>query len=127
VQLEEGSVATEFEALPPRLTYDLCRQYYQVLVEPPLRGIVLEGLLGRLAMLLDVPMYATPTIALIQGALWWNGLGVGTSSAILANYSSSTRIEVDMNIASGTATTGDAIVLYSNSSTGGIFSLTSEL
>jgi hypothetical protein len=78
-------------------------------------------------MLLDVPMYATPTIALIQGALWGNGLGAGTSSAILANYSSSTRIEVDMNIASGTATNGDSIVLYSNSSTGGIFSLTSEL
>jgi hypothetical protein len=127
VQLEEGSVATEFEALPHRLTYDLCRQYYQVLVEPPLRGVASGGQLSRLAMLLDVPMYATPTIALIQGALWGNGLGAGNSSAILANYSSSTRIEVDMNIASGTATTGDVIVLYSNSSTGGIFSLTSEL
>jgi hypothetical protein len=97
-QLEAGSTATNFDIRPIGIELQMCQRYLQVYTPPPLRGVV-NGTTtaGRMAMVLPVPMRATPTTTM--GALQiFDGSNTTTVSTISVNYSTNNTIEYDLNL-----------------------------
>lgn len=117
VQVEEGSVDTAFEARPPGVELALCERYFQVLADPPLRGVVgATNLVLRVGMPLRAPMRAVPSAAL-SGALGvYDGVNSGTITALGTQYPTRTSIEFDATVATGTFTVGRPAMVYMNNS-----------
>lgn len=116
VQLEVGSTATEFEHLPYDVELARCQRYYQTYTQPPLRGTINStSTLGRAAMILPVPMRASPNAT--SGALpVFDGSNVSTVSSINASYNTAYKVEFDMNLSSAVMVVGRAGVVYQSGS-----------
>jgi hypothetical protein len=128
VQLEVGSVATPFERRPYGLEFMLCQRYYQTYQNPPLKGTqrTSDNRQLRMAMPLSVRMRSIPTTTVYGTLQWFNGLSSGTCGAIALDYSLSTSVEYDFELATGSVTNGQVSMIYNNSAANGI-NLNSEL
>jgi len=98
-----------------------CSRYFQVFVDPPLRGVIESGTYaGRCGMVLPVTMRAAPTVTTSGSSFIWDG---SFSSVILTipNTRNTTKyVEHDFTMNSG-FTVGRAAILYNNGPTGSWF------
>jgi len=127
LQLEISPVATPFEFLPVGTELTLCQRYFQIYVDPPLRGVS-NGSTGasRMGMILPVPLRATPSSSgIFAGSLLiWDGQTGVAYSSTSASYLKNTHVEFDFVTTSG-LTQGRATVLYQTGN--GTMSLNSEI
>ena len=125
VQLEVGSVATEFERRPYGMELQLCQRYYQIYQQPPLRGVVVgTSSAFRMGMILPVQMRAAPTATV--GALpAYDGSGTSTVSSVAASYLTQNAVELDFNLASASLTVGRPALIYQTGTS--TMALSSEL
>ena len=125
VQLEIGSVATEFERRPYGMELQLCQRYYQIYQQPPLRGVVVgTSSAFRMGMILPVQMRAAPTATV--GALpAYDGSGTSTVSSVAASYLTQNAVELDFNLASASLTVGRPALIYQTGTS--TMALSSEL
>lgn len=123
VQVEEGSKPTAFEVRPLQIEIALCQRYYYRFIDPPLRGVWGGANTGnRMGMILPVPMRATPTITLGAGnfGLWDGVNGYNGTVTLVASYSLSTHVEIDLSITSSIMVVGSPAIMYRNTLTGAV-------
>jgi hypothetical protein len=117
VQLERGTQATGFEYRQYGQEFSLCQRYYQRYTQPPLRGVGQSGSqAGRMAMILPVPMRATPTSTIGAFPLF-DGFGTGNVSSINADYSRAHVVEYDFNCTTSWTLAGRASLVYQEGTT----------
>ncbi len=129
VQLEKGSTATSFDYRPYGTELQLAQRYFTSLLNPPLRGVVANPAtsFNRMGTILPVPMRASPTITMSGTFHLYDGVAVGTATAIGVAYTPSPiTVEVDLTVATGTFTASRPGVTYFNSNTANILA-TAEL
>ena len=126
VQLEEGTIATPFEQRPIGTELALCQRYFQIYIDPPLRGAASGSTsANRVGMVLPVPLRVTPTSYAFSGTFnFFDGSGVTSYSSISAAYLKNTHVEFDF-ITSAGLTLGRAVCLYQSGN--GTMSLSAEL
>ena len=127
IQIEKGTIATPFEQRPIGTELTLCQRYFQVYVDPPLRGSASGSTsIARIGMVLPVPLRAAPSSSgIFSGTLMFYDGAAGVSySSTGASYLRNTHVEFDLNTSAG-LTLGRAVSLYQG--TGGTMSLSAEL
>jgi hypothetical protein len=127
VQLEEGTIATPFEQRPIGTELSLCQRYFQIYVDPPLRGVSAGGtLVARTGMILPTPLRVAPSSSNIFSGtlLFWDGSAASSYTSIGTSYLKNTHVEFDLNVTAG-LTGGRAVSLYIGG--GGTMSLSAEL
>ena len=118
VQLEVGTVATEFEHRSFGEELALCQRYFQYYENPPLRGVVNSSTkANRCAVILPVTMRANPSLTLQQiGSTShfrvYDGSVTSTYSSLNASYLKTDKIEFDINVTGSSLTAGRAACLY---------------
>jgi hypothetical protein len=123
VQLEVGSVATEFDRLPYGTQLSLCQRYYQR--QFPIRGGgVCNGTasLSRVKGPLVVTMRASPTAALVGTVDIYDGVVVTTSTSIGNTWMTPDLLECDLNLASALTAGRPGIIYNSTAQNGGTLS-----
>ncbi len=126
VQLEAGSVATQFEREIYSTTLAKCQRYYQIWSPPPGRGVSNSTTaINRIGWPLLVEMRIAPTLVISGNIGWYDGTATGTISSATAGYATTKMAEFDAT-ASGVTAAGRPIVLYVGGSTGTI-SVNAEL
>ena len=125
VQLEAGSVASDFEFLPFDVNRERCYRYYRTLV--PLNtentgfsmGFYTANNNGRFAMHLENPMRTTPTLDIVTGTDYFKIFTAGggddelNSFSIMAN--STERFVIANNTSQASGTGGQAGYVQSSS------------
>jgi hypothetical protein len=127
LQLEISPVATPFEFLPTGTDLSLCQRYFQIYLDPPLRGVAGGSTsIARIGMVLPVPLRTTPSSSgIFAGSIFFYDGSAGVSySSTNASYLRNTHVEFDINTSAG-LTLGRAVSLYIGS--GGTMSLTAEI
>ena len=126
VQVEPGTIATPFEQRPIGTELALCQRYFQIYIDPPLRGAASGSTsANRVGMVLPVPLRVTPTSYAFSGTFnFFDGSGVTSYSSISAAYLKNTHVEFDF-ITSAGLTLGRAVCLYQSGN--GTMSLSAEL
>jgi len=118
VQLEVGSVATEFEHRSFGEELALCQRYFQYYENPPIRGVVTGTTsANRLAMVLPVVMRANPSLTLQQTGSTshfrvYDGNTTATYSSFNNSYLKTDKIELDINVTGNSLTTGRPACVY---------------
>lgn len=98
VQLEEGQVATTFEQKPYAMELRACQRYYQKWQQPPLKGVTGSTTVGRLGMMLPVPMRAAPTLTITGTLNVYDGAAAGNFTTLGGVYNTPYMIEFDGNV-----------------------------
>ena len=133
VQLEVGTVATEFEHRSFGEELALCQRYFQYYENPPLRGVAAGGASAyRMAMVLPVVMRANPSLTLEQtGSIShfrvYDGFNTGAYSSFNASYLKRVKIELDVTVSSSVFTRGNAACLYETDQYKSAFLIDAEL
>jgi hypothetical protein len=133
VQLEVGTVATEFEHRSYGEELALCQRYFQYYENPPLRGVVAGSASGyRMAMVLPVVMRANPSLTLQQTGSTshfrvYDGSITSTYSSFNASYLKKEKIELDVNTTSSSLTLGRAACVYETNVYKSAFLIDAEL
>ena len=133
VQLEVGTVATEFEHRSYGEELALCQRYFQYYENPPLRGVAAGGASAyRMAMVLPVVMRANPSLTLEQtGSIShfrvYDGFNTGAYSSFNASYLKRVKIELDVTVSSSVFTRGNAACLYETDQYKSAFLIDAEL
>lgn len=101
IQLEEGTIATPFEELPPEIALSRVNRYYQFIpmntYKPMLCSSTTTGY-----MMVDFfsPMRATPSLVLATPTVWINGTTL-TVTASSTNSASISSALINITVASG--------------------------
>jgi hypothetical protein len=133
VQLEVGTVATEFEHRSYGEELALCQRYFQYYENPPFRGVVNSSTrANRCAVILPVTMRANPSLTLQQtGSVShfrvYDGSATATYSSFENSYLSTVKIEFDTNVTGSSLTIGRAACVYDNSTYRSAFLIDAEL
>ena len=133
VQLEVGTVATEFEHRSFGEELQLCQRYFQYYENPPIRGVVAGSTQGyRMAMVLPVVMRANPSLTLQQTGSTshfrvYDGSVTATYSSFNASYLKQAKIELDVITTGSSLTQGRAACLYDSISYESAFLIDAEL
>lgn len=108
-QLEPGSTPTVFERRDDELWR--CRRYFQLLADPPLRGVIqAEGLAGRCAVPLSPSMRARPTVKLSGSLYIFDGTTSSSATSIASDYSTAEYLDIDLHTSSALAIGRPAII-----------------
>ena len=131
VQLEVGSVATEFEHRSFGEELQLCQRYYQQYTNPPLRGVVSDPNVNRMGMPLPVIMRATPTVTITSSGTSghfniYDGGSAGIYVSTTASYCSPDKLEFDFDV-NPNLTFRAAGTLYQDSANASDFEIDAEL
>ena len=133
VQLEVGSVATEFEHRSFGEELALCQRYFQYYENPPIRGVVAGTTLAyRMAMVLPVVMRANPSLTLPQTGSTshfrvYDGIVTTTYSSFNSSYLKKDKIALDVIITGSSLSQGNAVCLYETDVYRSAFLIDSEL
>jgi len=133
VQLEVGTVATEFEYRSYGEELALCQRYFQYYENPPLRGVVnASGMGNRCGMVLPVMMRANPSLTLQQiGSSTHFRIYDGNASATYSSFQNSwlkrAKIEFDINVTGSSLTLGRAACLFESDVYESAFLIDAEL
>jgi hypothetical protein len=121
VQLEVGSVATPFEHRSYGQELSLCQRYYARLSEPRGRGAFgSTTAVSRVGGSLPVTMRISPNIAMSGTLSWFDGINIGTITALAAVYSTPESYEFDAGAATGSSAAYRPAVLYQGANAGSI-------
>lgn len=131
VQLEVGTVATEFEYRSFSEELQLCQRYYQQYTNPPLRGVVSDPNVNRMGMPLPVIMRATPTVTITSSGSSghfniYDGGSAGIYVSTAASYCSPDKLEFDFDV-NPNLTFRAAGTLYQDSANASDFEISAEL
>ena len=131
VQLEVGTLATEFEHQSFNEQLQLCQRYYQQYTNPPLRGVVSDPNVNRVGMPLPVIMRATPTVTITSSGSSghfniYDGGTAGIYVSTAASYCSPDKLEFDFDV-NPNLTFRAAGVLYQDSANASDFGISAEL
>ena len=133
VQLEVGTVATEFEHRSFGEELALCQRYFQYYENPPLRGVVHTSTrANRCAVILPVMMRANPSLTLQQiGSIShfrvYDGTATATYSSFANSYLRAGKIEFDFNVTGSSLTVGRAACLFDSDAYESAFLIDAEL
>lgn len=125
VQLEEGTEATPLERLDFEAEISRSMRYFQRHFDPPLRGVVTGGNVGRMGMPLPVFMRANPTVSASGTTNLYDGTAVTVATAITVQYTTYQHVEMDMSSGVG-LTNGRPAILWKNSAAS-VFDFSAEL
>ena len=121
VQLEVGTVATPFEHRSYGDELARCQRYYARLSEPRGRGAFGSTIaLSRVGGSLPVTMRISPNIAMSGTLSWFDGINIGTVTALSSVYSTPESYEFDAGAATGSSAAYRPAVLYQGANAGSI-------
>jgi hypothetical protein len=114
VQLEKGSNATSFDYRSIGTELALCQRYYIKITDPGASGVAAASNSARNSFFLPVTMRATPTVLASGTFNFYNGAGTvtGTVDSYYPGISAQI-VQVDFSL-TGSFTTGQAVILYTN-------------
>jgi len=131
VQLEVGSVATEFEHRSFGEELQLCQRYYQQYTNPPLRGVISDPNANRMGMPLPVIMRATPTVTITSTGTsghfpLYDGVNTAVYISTIASYCSPDKLELDFDT-NPNLTVGNAGCVFQADANASDFGISAEL
>jgi hypothetical protein len=131
VQLEVGSVATEFEHRSFGEDLQLCQRYYQQYTNPPLRGVISDPNANRMGMPLPVIMRATPTVTITSSGSSghfsvYDGVATAVYISTIASYCSPDKLELDFDT-NPNLTVGNAGCVFQADANASDFGISAEL
>jgi hypothetical protein len=106
VQVEDGTLDTSFEFLPPAMTLMLCQRYLQIISGSSFKGIVVSATSFNRVGGSFPAMRVSPAATLVGFLSVYDGGTVGTITSIASYYIGNATIEFDANAASGGFTIG---------------------
>ena len=114
VQLEAGSVATDFEHRPFATERRLCQRYYQKYTNPKLRGVLGNSTdFQRMGMPLLVEMRADPSATWSGTQSVYDGIGTASITGMSAVYVDPASIEFDSSVSGSLgAGSGSSVIAY---------------
>jgi hypothetical protein len=135
LQLERGTVATEFERLPQGLQLLLCQRYYYRSRYPRMTGLAGgTSFVTRLGANHPVRMRSTPTVSINLLTLFGtDGLNIVSSVTantvnIVGNFSNESIFEVDLSISPANGwLQGYSIISYNNNNAASFVEASAEL
>ena len=113
LQLEEGSVATDFSCGDYSEELRKCLRYFYSGI-PSLAGISLVGSVGRLHANHPVDMFASPILSMVGNLPLYDGAIATTAASIILNISTIRYLEFDALSSTNLTRSGDAVVVYQN-------------
>jgi hypothetical protein len=127
VQLERGSSPTPFEFKSYAQELRECQRYFFSMSRPPLRGTFSSSTAySRAAMSLPVPMRIAPTVSSSGTFDLWDGNATMTATSFTVQYTTTTSIEIDGVLATGTSASTRPCIFYNGGNTG-VISASAEL
>ena len=112
VQLEVGSVATDFEHRPFATERRLCQRYYQKYTNPKLRGVLGNSTdFQRMGMPLLVEMRAAPSATWSGTQSVYDGVGTASITGMSAVYVDPANIEFDSSVSGSLSSGGGSAVI----------------